>query len=133
MDKKKNVGHVIKMLCQKLDISEIQLAGLVGLTAKSLDKWRTLVADDYLPSKAKRILRLKDIIDRVERINKDMKYLSFTPNPKNLMAVLSSGRVEVDSRLDDDESSVSLLGLVNLDEIEIWDVHIRAAIMDAQI
>lgn len=96
-------AQAIAELINWLGISDTHLAGLLGVTPKSLADWKKR-APGELPPKAGRLVRLYEVVHYLQK-----RHPEFSSN--TLKNILENGRLVIDPS-DDEEGSMSLLGFI---------------------
>ena len=95
--------HAIETLCPTLGVSRTTLAGMLGITERSLSEWENLGTGDSTP-KSKRLLLLYNVVRLFSK--------EFPKMPaKAYKEVLENSRVIFDPD-DEEDGSISLINLI---------------------
>lgn len=98
-----SVKQIVELVKKALKFNDTYLAGFVGVTEKSLNEWKKRGMGD-LPPKAKRLVRLHEVIRYLQDRHKEIPESSY----KNL---IENGRITTDPN-DPDDGSISLLNFI---------------------
>lgn len=117
-----NYKQAIVKSCEALSCNESYLAGMLGVTERSLGAWKKLGGGDGTP-KAKRAKLLYEVLRYIHTHHKDI-------DPTEYKSFLENARVVVDPD-DDEDGSVSLLNVIisNPDET-YWAAIVEQAKKD---
>lgn len=114
--------HAIEVLCGVLGVSKTFLAGMLGVTERSLSEWESLGSGESTP-KSKRLVLLYNI---VQLISKDYSNIP----PKAYRDILENSRIEFDPN-DAEDGSISLMNLVVTEpEEKFWPTLTKKAVQD---
>lgn len=111
--------QMIQVALDKLHISPTQLAGMLGVSERSLNEWKTLGLGDLTP-KAKRLSRLFEVLSFISENYEKMGTL-------NYMKILMDGQITLDP--DDEEFGItSLMTFITSDpENKAWVANVKEA------
>lgn len=98
-----NTKQAVEQLKKGLNLKDIPLATLLGVTERSLNDWKKRSAGE-LPPKAYRLKRLWEVLRYMET-----KYPKLTPTERQ--SVLNNGRVTIDPD-DPDDGTISLINYI---------------------
>lgn len=116
MDRKNN----IIWLCEELDMSTSMLAGMLGITE------RTLLAN-------KEVLKRDARLDRLTQVMLELKSEVPQCEGKRLNAIFHNSYIKLDDEDDEESSGISLIGYVNWsvrDNQEFCPAYVHAALWD---
>lgn len=98
-----NAKQGAEELKKMLDLTDIPLANMLGVTERSLNTWKLKPVGD-LPPKAYRLKRLWEVIKYIH-----VKYPTLTPSQRR--SILDNGRVTIDPN-DPDDGTTSLINYI---------------------
>jgi hypothetical protein len=102
-----------------LAINRSYLAGMLGVSERTLVEWRNRTPSE-LPPKARRLLRLIEVIEMIEK--------SGAGKGVEILRILQNGRVPLGGE-DEDTGSVSLVGYINaFPEDGGWRANVSQAV-----
>lgn len=113
--------QIVMNLMDMLDTSPTSLAGMLGVSERSLSDWkgRTLA---NLPPKAHRLTRLYEVVKMVKTLRPDY-------STQKIKALLENGRIPLGGA--DDEESISLIGYIQAEPTaKTWQSCLQSAIED---
>lgn len=98
-----SIKQASKLLMRNLDISKSNLAGMVGVSERTLDEWGKASIDDFA-SKSNRLIALYNV---VRLIKKERPNIS----AKDCRCFLYNSRIVFDPE-DEEEGSVSMISFI---------------------
>src|ERR1039458_5124159 len=113
-----SVPQAIDTLIHKLGRNQAYLAGLIGVSERTLSEWRSRGVGE-LPPKAARFVRLKNAVDYLLTQKKVAE--------TELVDVLNNGRVPISQPIDEDNDSMALVAyLTSFPEEQAWALAVDA-------
>lgn len=117
-----NANQAVVQLTEWLGVNETHLAGLLGVTPKSLADWKKRNPGD-LPPKAHRLERLYQVVTYLQKHHPEIQ-------AKEYKGLIENGRITIDPD-DAEEGSISLLNFINAEpEAKAWAPCVDSVIVD---
>lgn len=107
-----SIREAIGYITKALNFNETYLAGFLGVTVKTIDDWKKRGMGD-LPPKAKRLVRLHEVIQYLQNKHKEIPESSY----KNL---IENGRVTIDPNDPEDGSTALISFILAEPEASAW-------------
>ncbi len=125
ISKPDSTKQMVHFLTEELSINNSYLAGMLGVSEKSLNDWKSLPMGDLTP-KAKRLMRLFQVISYLKTNFKEVSHKEY----KN---VLLNGRIVLDPN-DEEDGTTSLMSFVISEpEAKAWPAIVEAAVNSLEI
>lgn len=113
--------QIIMILTEMLDVSPASLAGLLGVSERSLSDWKNRPVSN-LPPKAYRLMRLREVVNLTKTLRPDY-------TAQELRSLLENGRIPLGGL--EDEESISLIGYIQAEPTsKTWQSCVKSAIDD---
>ncbi len=117
-----SVRQALEELKEALGLSHDYLAGLLGVTGRSLDEWKKKGMGD-LRGKVQRLIRLHQVLHYVENNPRRIQ-------KKDLRNFLENARITVDPD-DEEDGTVSLINyIIHEPEATTWVACVKEAVSD---
>ncbi|MES2614187.1 MAG: hypothetical protein V4591_02100 [Bdellovibrionota bacterium] len=115
--------QIIQAATYKLNINNSHLAGILGVSERTLFDWIQKPVEE-IPPKGKRLIRLMEVIEYIG------KYYPNQSSANRMMSILQDGRVPMGGA-DEETNSMALISYVAaFPEERGWVANVAAAIKD---